>query len=392
MMAVSLNALAVMEIRYIKSKQNHNKVDPQGPTKTDLPAPVFFRRRVSLPNHFYLPCFPYPPYYLPFHPWSALYQMAGPSRSTPAAGSSRHEEYKVQPPRPANAWILYRSYQFSEIRKHNTERLSQAEVSKRIAYMWKHETEEVKRGFEQLAEAEKLKHQQLYPDYRFCPQKKEDKLRSKEEIKQNRRAKKSKARDATPPDADATATATPPMPHPPPMPQPYFIPSYPPNMVLPQPYMLPYPPEAHYGPGGPSPPISAAPSPAPYEGSQSPCSDGNVASSSSTPIVRPSTSSDPHASSTSLQLPPNQFYVPSLPSSHQPSPNAYATQSLPTVLFQSSPPSELPLNSHQSQPPSPENTVVPAATVWNNIHTQLPDLESQNSEVSFRGVDRIVSE
>lgn len=362
-------------------KQDHNKrVDPQGSTKKDLPASVFFRRRVSLPNHFYLPCF-----YLPFHHWLALYQMAGPSRSAPA-GSSRHEEYKTQPPRPPNAWILYRSHQFSLIRQ-TKERVSQAEVSKRIAYMWKHEEESVKQQFEQQAEAEKLKHQQQYPDYRFCPQRKQDKLRCKEEMKQSRRAKKLKAPDATPPDANVNtnASATPPMATLPSIPRPYFFPPYPPNMVLLQSRVFPYTPGAHYGPGGPCPPISVAPSPASYESSQSPRSDENVTSSSSTPSIQPSTSSCSRASSFSSQLSANQLYIPPLPGSHQPSPSAYATKSLPTLRLQSSPSNQLSSTPPQvqAQAPLPVGNVVPAAAMWNNVHTRLPNIESQNTTVSF---------
>lgn len=377
-------------------------MDPQGPTKTDLPAPVFFpalfHRRVSLPNHIYLPLLPYPPFspfYLPSHPWS---HMAGPSRSAPAAGSSRHREYKVQPPRPPNAWILYRSFKFGQIRQ-TSERLSQATVSKRISDMWRNETEQVRRHFERMADNKKAEHQALYPDYRFSPKKKEEKARAKKDRKQSRQAKKSKARDATPVDADAdanvdvnaNANASATMPVPPPMPytpQPYLIHGYQPNMVLPYPTIIHYVPEAYYGPGGPSPPISAAPSPAPYEGSESPEAqpypEENAASSSSSPSVQPSSSSESRASSFSSQLPLNPLCLPSLPSSHQPSPNPYATQPLPTVLFQSSAPSELPLASPQAQFPSAENTVAPTAPVF---PTQLSSFDPQNLQVSFRGTD-----
>ena len=381
---MSFDALAAVEgdIRQAldgQGKQKHNKVDPHGPTKTDLPPPVFFPRRVFLPNHFYLPVFPCPPFYLP----AALYQMAGPTRSTP---QPRQPEYaKVQPPRPRNAWILYRSDQFQSMRHQSNERISQAEVSRLISQMWKNEQESVRRHYEQMAEQEKLKHQEQYPDYRFCPQKREDKLRNKEEQKQKQSRRPQKSRTApTSPGADATASSdvVPPLPA---MPQPYSIPGYPPNAIMPQPYLYPHPFDVHYGHRGPTPPISVAPSPAPCESSRSPkplpSSDGNVASSSSSPSVRSSTSFGSRASSSSSQLPANQAYIPSLPSSHHPSPNPYATQSLPALLFQSSAPSELPMNSSQSQRSSPENM---AATMWDNMYAQLP---SQNSEVSFCGIN-----
>lgn len=384
-----LRALAVVEKdikdgltgRAGQSKQNHNKVDPQGPTKTGLAAPVFspalLHRRVSHSNHIYLPLLPFFPFYLPSH----LHPMARQDQPAPTAGPSRHRERKVQPPRPPNAWILYRSFKFSEIRQGN-ERLSQAAVSKLISSMWKNETEHVRRHFERLAEDKKAEHQQLYPDYRFAPQRKEDKMREKEERKQSRRAKKSKARDATPPDADADAdahtTTNATIPAPPPTiytPQPYFLPVYQPDLGLPSPNMAYNLQVACYGPDGPSPPISAAPSPVPYESSESPEA---LASSSSSPFARLSPTSESQGSSSSSQLHPS-LYPPSLPLSHLPSPNPYATQPLPTLLLQSSPPNELPLASPQVQ--------LPSAPVWHNIPTRLSSLDSHNSEVSSCGND-----
>ena len=365
-------------------KQHHNRVDPQAPTKTDLPAPVFFpallHRRVSHPNHFYLP-FPYFAHFYQAFPWPSCDPMARPRRTE--EGSSRKRDRKVQPPRPPNAWILYRSKKFALIRETN-ERLSQAAVSKRISIMWRNETEQIRRQFEREAEEKKAEHQERYPDYRFCPQRKETKSR-----------KKSKAREATPSDVDDVdedgdapfdMPTLPPMPYmPQPLPQHYNVLGYQP---MPQPYTMPYLPlpEAHYGPGGPSPPMSAAPSPspAPYEGSLSPA---NVPSSSSSPSTRPSSSSESQASFSSSQLPSNPMYLPSLPTSHQPSPNPYATQPLSTLLFQTPAPGELSLPSPRVQLQSAENTLAPAVPDWNNIPTQLPSPGSQNSEVSFRGTD-----
>ncbi|KAG8213562.1 hypothetical protein J3R82DRAFT_10216 [Butyriboletus roseoflavus] len=305
---------------------------------------------------------------------------------SPTEGSSRRRDYRVQPPRPPNAWILYRSSRFKMLRLTN-ERMSQAVVSKRISVMWKNEAEHVKRHFERMAEGKKAEHQQLYPDYHYSPKRKEEKMRDKEARKQSCRAKKSKARDATPPaaDVDAETNATAAIPPPPPvfyMPQPYFLPGYQPNTALPYPYAH-YLPETHYGPGGPSPPMSAAPSPPSCESSESPevqpYPEANVTSSSSSSSVRTSPSSESQASSYSSQLPPNPMYFSSFPSSHQPSPNPYAAQPLPTLLFQSSAPIGLPLGSPHVQLPSAENKVVPAAQVWNNIPTRLSGLDFHNS-------------
>jgi hypothetical protein len=244
--------------------------------------------------------------------------------------------------------------------------------------MWRNETEAIKRQFERDAETKKAEHRAMYPGYRFCPKRKQTKSR-----------KKSKARETPPSDMDDEDEDTPPMPALPPMPympQPYPVPGYQPML---QPYMIPFIPESHYGSGGPSPPMSAAPSPGPYEGSQSPLqprSEANVVSSSSSPSPRPSTSSESQASSSSSQLPTNPMYLPS-PTSHQPSPNPYATQPLSTLLFQTPAPGEMPLTSPRVELQSVENTHTPAAPVWNNIPTQLPSLGFENSEVSFRRTD-----
>ncbi|KIK98564.1 hypothetical protein PAXRUDRAFT_55546, partial [Paxillus rubicundulus Ve08.2h10] len=98
--------------------------------------------------------------------------MAGPIRSNPIAGSSRQQPaYKVQPPRPPNAWILYRSDRLKEL-PPSKERRAQADVSKLISNMWKNEKEEVKLEYERMADAKKAEHQRLYPSYRFQPMKK----------------------------------------------------------------------------------------------------------------------------------------------------------------------------------------------------------------------------
>ncbi|KIJ19098.1 hypothetical protein PAXINDRAFT_70028, partial [Paxillus involutus ATCC 200175] len=98
--------------------------------------------------------------------------MTGPIRSNPIAGSSRQQPaYKVQPPRPPNAWILYRSDKLKDL-PPSKERRAQADVSKLISNLWKNETEQVKLEYERMADARKAEHQRLYPSYRFQPMKK----------------------------------------------------------------------------------------------------------------------------------------------------------------------------------------------------------------------------
>ncbi|KAB5592851.1 hypothetical protein CTheo_3711 [Ceratobasidium theobromae] len=118
---------------------------------------------------------------------------------------------KAQPPRPPNAWILYRSDKLREIAESQPTgpRRPQAEISKIISQMWSAEGPETKGMYEARAEEKKAEHAALYPDYKFAPMKKEDKAllrraqrQEKEELRaaERNRAKrrKGKGRDDDP--------------------------------------------------------------------------------------------------------------------------------------------------------------------------------------------------
>lgn len=147
---------------------------------------------------------------------------------------------KDKPPRPPNAWILYRS---DKLREMPTEpgqpRRAQADVSKEISRMWKSESAQVRAHYEQLADIRKAEHAIEYPGYRFQPMKKADKERLREEKKLERERERQESKKA------ARQRAVP----------------YPTGLVPPQhtPY---YNPATHYSPYGPSPPISQASTPA----------------------------------------------------------------------------------------------------------------------------------
>jgi hypothetical protein len=190
----------------------------------------------------------YPPF---FH------AMSGPIRSPPP-------ERIVQPPRPPNAWILYRSDKLRQLPpiEPGNPRRAQAEVSKMISSMWKNESDTVRAEYERRADAKKAEHQHMYPGYRFQPMKKED----KERMRTEKRSEKEKERaQSKRPRHRASPYAT----------------SIPPNSIPP---MIPiYQPEVHYGPTGPSPPISAASSPndsSPYTDSHPSLNDSSSAHAS----------------------------------------------------------------------------------------------------------------
>ncbi|GAA5882196.1 hypothetical protein JCM1840_000745 [Sporobolomyces johnsonii] len=88
------------------------------------------------------------------------------STSTTTRGNARTD----RPPRPANAWLLFRIAQLRQIQDNNPGmRRSQGEMSKIIAEMWRNADPETKREYEGLAKQRKLEHQRAYPDYRYAP-------------------------------------------------------------------------------------------------------------------------------------------------------------------------------------------------------------------------------
>lgn len=100
-----------------------------------------------------------------------------------------------QPPRPANAWILYRSDKMKDIAPTlpGQPKPPQADISKLIAAMWKSEQPEVRQHYEALSDMKKAEHLALYPGYRFQPMKKAD----REKVRAERKAEKEKERLAS---------------------------------------------------------------------------------------------------------------------------------------------------------------------------------------------------
>jgi hypothetical protein len=72
------------------------------------------------------------------------------------------------PPRPPNAFILYRRQQQAHLRRTRPG-LHLRLASKLIANWWKMESEEVKAHYKKAAENEKQEHMKKYPGYRYRP-------------------------------------------------------------------------------------------------------------------------------------------------------------------------------------------------------------------------------
>jgi hypothetical protein len=226
---------------------------------------------------------PYPPIYpciavIPYP--HAVHAMSTPDIPPPP-------ERIVQPPRPPNAWILYRSDKLRQLppTEPGNPRRAQAEVSKMISNMWKNESEAVRNEYERRADAKKAEHQQMYPNYRFQPMKKEEKERMRTEKrteKEKERTQSKKTRHRTTP----------------------YIPS---TLAASLPAMIPlFNPERHFGPNGPSPPMSAASSPE----DDSPLREVQTTS-------EPSSSYLPAISPISVSPTTHSFYPPGTSSSHR---------------------------------------------------------------------------
>lgn len=78
--------------------------------------------------------------------------------------------HKRNPPRPPNAFILYRKAKQAEVNTHNVG-ISNNDVSRIIGHMWKHEKDSIKEHYQRAAEVIKCQHRSMYPDYRYRPRK-----------------------------------------------------------------------------------------------------------------------------------------------------------------------------------------------------------------------------
>ncbi|KAJ3002382.1 hypothetical protein HKX48_002354, partial [Thoreauomyces humboldtii] len=104
-----------------------------------------------------------------------------PSKTSSAAASVQVAPRSKPPPlpsvpavqlakRPANSWILYRQEKHPIVlAKHAG--ITNNEISKVVATMWRTEAEEVKDVYKKRAEEERRRHKIAYPDYKYAPNK-----------------------------------------------------------------------------------------------------------------------------------------------------------------------------------------------------------------------------
>ncbi|KAG1716098.1 hypothetical protein ID866_1070 [Astraeus odoratus] len=304
-------------------------------------------------------------------------------------------------PRPPNAWIIYRSHKVKELPPDASR--AQADVSKIISTMWRQEPDHVKLEYERMADAKKAEHQVKYPDYRFQPMKKEVKEQLREQKKlekeRSRAAKKSKSAassdpppSSTPPPPVASSSA-PAMPPPIVYATPYGMPPGYTVMQMPY-YMSSYiSGEARFGPAGPSPPLSAASSPAETVSSPEPQPTSEelpVPSTSASNAHLPPTPESQYTT-TSQPFPASAICTPQslLLGAQIPSPNSCITQSLPGTLLQAMEQSQW---QHSPPPPPPrphsasaDGSMPQLAPQWEDLTSaQFPPVGTSNPDDFFK--------
>ncbi|CAG8454357.1 12503_t:CDS:1 [Acaulospora colombiana] len=99
--------------------------------------------------------------------------VAGP---TPKATSANSKTKVKKPPRPPNAFILYRRAKQPGIVAKN-QGITNNEVSKEIGRMWHEEPQEVRSKFQKMADAAKQEHMKKYPEYRYRPRRPQERKR-----------------------------------------------------------------------------------------------------------------------------------------------------------------------------------------------------------------------
>ncbi|KAJ6632573.1 high mobility group box domain-containing protein, partial [Mycena sp. CBHHK59/15] len=71
-------------------------------------------------------------------------------------------------PRPRNAFILFRC-DYSRQKKKKTKDHDQNVISRMVADVWRNMTDAQKEPWVVIADAEKKRHEAMYPGYRYSP-------------------------------------------------------------------------------------------------------------------------------------------------------------------------------------------------------------------------------
>lgn len=121
-------------------------------------------------------------------------------------GSSKMQPEK-RPPRPPNAFILYRrAKQPAILAAHRN--LTNAEISRYISSCWKSETDEERLSWERYADQKKLEHMQAYPNYVYRPNKNKGKNEKRRQARKQSAAATFNSQESTNVDESGPIRAT----------------------------------------------------------------------------------------------------------------------------------------------------------------------------------------
>ncbi|CAG8477063.1 37121_t:CDS:1, partial [Racocetra persica] len=108
-----------------------------------------------------------PPYQLTI----GIDELISPPKNSRKATNFRKNPYSSSPPRPQNAFVLFRR-DFSAKLKLKEMKTSNGDVSRLASEEWSKQPKEVLRFFEFLENLAKDRHKKIYPDYSYSPKRK----------------------------------------------------------------------------------------------------------------------------------------------------------------------------------------------------------------------------
>src|SRR5260363_365341 len=97
-------------------------------------------------------------------------ELTSPPKTSRKAIRFRKHPHLSTPPRPQNAWVLFRR-NYTELLKLKGDKMNNGEISRVAADEWRRQPPKVLKFFELLETQAKEKHKVLYPGYKFSPKK-----------------------------------------------------------------------------------------------------------------------------------------------------------------------------------------------------------------------------
>ncbi|KAF0559083.1 MATA-HMG [Gigaspora margarita] len=97
-------------------------------------------------------------------------QLILPPKNSRKAAKFRKDPSSSSPPRPQNAFLLFRRDFYAKLTLKQT-KMRTGEVSRLASEEWRKQPKEVLRFFEILEQLAKDRHSQEYPDYKYSPKK-----------------------------------------------------------------------------------------------------------------------------------------------------------------------------------------------------------------------------